>query len=264
MSFKSFSDLNKEIKKIFKKLLSDIKNGELKGIDKIKKMLEQMTIDEKFKERTLTSIDKIKKTLKNTSKIKEFDYSRDGIKQFKKAFNEVLETHGIKTFDDKNQNNLNSLILYSGKVKNSSVRFKFDRAATNFFKRSDLITYDYVYKNIRKILIDENYRDLQKNEAGCLYFGDADAKDSKVKNILNRYRGRFAFIQIPHHGSKNNNDDFILNQNAVFIIFAGIKNTYNHPSEIVIERLNNFRKTYYIITENRESELLVFYETNSL
>ena len=78
--------------------------------------------------------------------------------------------------------------------------------------------------------------------------------------MLNKHIHRLSFVQVPHHGSKNNNDDKIVKNDLVFIIFAGTKNTYNHSSEIVVEKFKIFDKMYFIVTEYRESELISIYD----
>jgi hypothetical protein len=83
--------------------------------------------------------------------------------------------------------NTNSLTLYSG-PENGNIypnKFQFGKC----FCRSNHFRYCVVY------------------EAGCLYFGDYDAKGAKKwKDLHNKYEPYWRSIgavQIPHHGSRN-------------------------------------------------------------
>lgn len=183
--------------------------------------------------------------------------------KLKEIYKKVLNNHKIPIKDDNNQNNLNSLILYSGPTQESNIRVKLSRFCNDFFRcKYDNICCDQCLDCATRLICRQclDYSKLFRTKAGCLYFGDSDAKDKNVIDLLNKHIHRLSFVQVPHHGSKNNNDDKIVKNNLVFIIFAGTKNTYNHPSEIVVEKLNIFEKMYFIVTEHRESELIAIYD----
>lgn len=183
-----------------------------------------------------------------------------------KIYKDILKKYEIPSKDDTNQNNLNSLILYSGPTQNNRINVKLARFCNDFFKYKydNICNYRYWDCGISsRCCRCFDYSRLFENKVGCMYFGDSDAKDKNVIAILKKHIKGLSFVQLPHHGSEYNNDDNILNNYLVFIIFSGTKNNYNHPSEKVIERLNILGKLYFIVTEHREDELLVIYDLRS-
>ena len=194
---------------------------------------------------------------KKYNKLKIDDILKDKIKcdDIKKIYIEAFEKKSNKIVGkgDQNQLNLNSLILYSG-YKNDECSI-YAKHTFYFNSLNRLFKYgDYWCDRYCK------YHYIEYNNPGCLYLGDSNATSKEVKYLLKKYEDRISCLQMPHHGSKHNNDDVILNMNKFFIIFAGVTNGYNHPSAIIIEKLNIYNKLYHIVTENRDTELFVIYQ----
>ena len=107
--------------------------------------------------------------------------------------------------------------------------------------------------------INHFYYDFKKN--GCLYTGDYEAKGKQKWNELrkaySKYWDYIGCVQIPHHGSyRNYNHEFAL-LDAYFIISVGCKNKYRHPSGSVIKDLYLNKKYTLIVTEHRNSEIIL-------
>ncbi|MCL2261112.1 MAG: MBL fold metallo-hydrolase [Fibromonadales bacterium] len=76
-------------------------------------------------------------------------------------------------------------------------------------------------------------------ESGCLYMGDIDLTEPKiVTDLKSKLKNVISFIgtlQVPHHGSIKNFDNFILDENIQCAVFSyGTTNSYGHPSDRVI------------------------------
>lgn len=90
---------------------------------------------------------------------------------------------------------------------------------------------------------------------GCLYCGDYEAKDnwSELKTFYCNKKSCWAFIgciQLPHHGSKHNFNDDIINLHACAVACYGIGNRYGHPGLEVVEKLRNDGSFFYHVTEH--------------
>lgn len=80
------------------------------------------------------------------------------------------------------------------------------------------------------------------DKAGCIYFGDYNAKSKKK---FNQYDNHFKnqinllqLLQIPHHGSYANYNSKLNNPPKICFISAGLHNQYNHPSGSVLMDMN--------------------------
>ena len=86
---------------------------------------------------------------------------------------------------------------------------------------------------------------------GALYMGDYDSRsDQKYRAVLRAYRAYWnnvGVLQIPHHGSENNYNTKITKTNRCYFISADpLNNNYKHPSDAVIDDLDQKRREYYI------------------
>lgn len=141
--------------------------------------------------------------------------------------------------------NTNSMVLFSGIRDNNIHQWRIN-------------PYDSFYYCCHKC-IDCYDCYLRKN--GCLYTGDYEAdgkfKWSELKNAYSRYWEYIGCVQIPHHGSyRNYNQEFAL-MNAYFVISAGFKNKWRHPSGSVIKDLLSKNKYPLIVTEHHNSEVIL-------
>ena len=93
------------------------------------------------------------------------------------------------------------------------------------------------------------------DRAGCLYFGDFDAKDSRKWDALDRryhrYWNNIGTVQIPHHGSSDNYNRGINNRvPMISIISAGFANQHRHPNSSTISNIIADGGYPIIINEN--------------
>ncbi|MDE5985469.1 MAG: hypothetical protein K2H13_09470 [Eubacterium sp.] len=141
--------------------------------------------------------------------------------------------------------NANSMVLFSGIRDNNIHQWSINLYHKFCYCRHKCIDfYDYY---------------LRKN--GCLYTGDYEAdgkfKWSELKNAYSRYWEYIGCVQIPHHGSyRNYNQEFAL-LDAYFVISAGFKNKWRHPSGSVIKDLLSKNKYPLIVTEHHNSEVIL-------
>ena len=88
--------------------------------------------------------------------------------------------------------------------------------------------------------------------------GDYDAsgkiKWTQLKKAYQRYWRCIGCVQVPHHGSKDDFNDNLLNIDAEFVISAGSKNK-KHPHPEVIVKFLSCGKLPYIVTEDPKSIL---------
>ena len=80
-----------------------------------------------------------------------------------------------------------------------------------------------------------------------LFTGDVERKAEEY--YVNKY-GRFLdvdILKVPHHGSKTSSTKPFLDlvSPEISIISAGIKNKFNHPSQEIIERLEDYNTRIY-------------------
>ncbi|VEI77118.1 DNA internalization-related competence protein ComEC/Rec2 [Mannheimia haemolytica] len=93
---------------------------------------------------------------------------------------------------------------------------------------------------------------------GCIYTGDSDLKviASDLLNKINNIKSNIGTIQVAHHGSHNNFYVNFFNQFGEFLICPisfGTKNTYGHPSYIVLSELFCHKHIPVCVTEQRGS-----------
>lgn len=135
--------------------------------------------------------------------------------------------------------NENSMILFSGKIKNQRINsFCYNTPHHSYFPFERLTC-----------------------ESGCLYLGDVNlTRKGIVNDIKNKLQFYYKFIgtlQIPHHGSIKNFNRLIFSQNIrCSVISYGLNNSYGHPSDSVIgDLVSNFMYPY-LITEKQQSMLI--------
>lgn len=137
--------------------------------------------------------------------------------------------------------NANSLTLYSGPEKGNRYQIELPFCREYFFR---INPYHY----------------YGGNEAGCLYFGDYEAKGPKKwKEFYNRYESYWKLIgtvQIPHHGSRYNYNKKI-NQikPMISVISAGYSNRYRHPHSSTIRNIIVDKGWPLIVNEKNDSRV---------
>ena len=111
-----------------------------------------------------------------------------------------------------------------------------------------------VYKespNRYSMLVHSYPVDKRKKNMDCLYTGDITITES-VKNTIMNIKSHY--IQVPHHGSKNNFSESIYNKHQIAFMSVGLKNSYGHPDSETLVRLIQKCKTIHVITEDQESK----------
>ena len=174
----------------------------------------------------ITKLTKQKITFKNISEFK---------KQWQQNKNKI-----IKIFKSvPGSMNTNSMTLYSGPESNGK----------RFF-----------HHFIESVHFHPFYR--HHNLAGCLYFGDYEAKGvqkwSQFINYYEKYWDIVGTVQIPHHGSRHNYNREINKGNPkLSIISSGIKNTYRHPHASTLKYIILDYGLPLIVSENVGSRIMV-------
>ena len=91
--------------------------------------------------------------------------------------------------------------------------------------------------------------------------GDYDASGPKkwetLRDAYEEYWKSIGCVQVPHHGSKHNFNEQLLNNNWEYIISVGKKNRYRHPHAKVMREFMLKNIMPYIITE--ESQKLIMW-----
>lgn len=140
--------------------------------------------------------------------------------------------------------NANSMTLFSG-IKDNNVH-QWQRKPRNkcYCCHACIDCFDYYFR---------------KN--GCLYTGDYEANGvSKWIELKKAYSGYWDYIgcvQIPHHGSYRNYNQEFATLDAYFVISAGSNNRFRHPSGSVIKNLFLKGKHPFIVTEQRNSKVIL-------
>lgn len=121
----------------------------------------------------------------------------------------------------------------------------------------DYYYWDYFFYKRCRHLVD---RFLIKNmNLGCLYTGDYDASTNTYFDTLKAYYKKYwptiSCFQVPHHGSKNNFNIGLIEKNKVYIISAGKRNKYRHPSATVLKKIHLNGGYPFVITEDFSSYL---------
>lgn len=136
--------------------------------------------------------------------------------------------------------NTNTMTLFSG-TKNKKLR-------------------QYIKYNAKRVFCDCGYYcnfGYNSKQAGCLFTGDYDAsgkqKWEQLKDAYSTYWGNIGCVQVPHHGSKHNFNNEILNLDSYFIISAGYDNPFGHPHAAVIKQFMFNNIMPFVITQQAGS-----------
>ena len=168
--------------------------------------------------------------------------------------------------NDKDANNKNSLILYSG---GENRYFKSVLNCPYFIYNSifqDIFPCFYCRKHNQCCDIDfclyERFYQKLSIESGCLYFGDYNCKENyeKDKTFFEKYLRDSEIILLPHHGSDKSFHDDLLSENYQYryaVVCHGKDNRYGHPSSSVCEKL--FSKNKNIINVTEESSTTAYF-----
>ncbi len=200
-------------------------------------VLEEALLKEGF---STSGISKLKSdskyTLKSIKRDVGLSASKNG-KIFRKVYNSL--TGGI---------NQNSMLLFSGVTNTTKLQICQD---INYKLKNPMrFESDCVYWK-RALSLKEEAR----GKVSCIYTGDSDLNLVKIKTIFSEFWDTVGTIQVPHHGSKNNFEYSLLdNEHYYFPISVGIKNTYSHPSPDLVKDIVASGASPVFITDNLSSK----------
>lgn len=116
--------------------------------------------------------------------------------------------------------------------------------STSFWKKGDVIKIDTYTFNILSPQIDVNENDnslviyTNINNEKFLFTGDISSKIEK--RIISEYPNlKVDILKVGHHGSITSTSEELLDRikPTYGIIEVGLNNHFNHPSEVVLDRL---------------------------
>lgn len=150
----------------------------------------------------------------DVSKLKEnADYTVDASINERKKLKDIYNKLDGKI-------NENSMLTYSGPI--NSTEFMQECFIASFFPR----------------LLRSRFYSHSTCDVGCVYTGDSDLNKVDIKTVFKRVINSIGTIQIPHHGDINSyNSSTFKSGEFICPISYGIKNTYGHPSPIIISDL---------------------------
>ena len=108
----------------------------------------------------------------------------------------------------------------------------------------------------------DNWCRSKINSEACLYTGDSNLNDPKLRNtlicLLHQHIRRIGLIQIPHHGSVHNSSNNAFNElseDALPLLFVsyGCYNRYGHPSTRLLGKLRAYGYEIAEVTEKKDS-----------
>jgi len=187
--------------------------------------------------------------------------------------------------------NQNSMLLYSG-ILDYPQSTKESTCFKNWIKKSYLFDFEKLKNRhlakLKKIkwfhpvkqltLIDYNYQWIEfckksirqiktyTNRVSCLYTGDTDLKKVKPQIKFNQFWNTIGTIQIPHHGSPNNFDKSILDNNIYMCpMSVPAKNSKgNHPSKDVIDNIKSRNSEPIKVTEEFDTGFVEYISSQIL
>ena len=111
-----------------------------------------------------------------------------------------------------------------------------------------------IYKghpNRYSMLVHSYPVDKRKKYMECLYTGDIMISQPVKTTIINI---KPHYIQVPHHGAKNNYDESIYNKYQIAFMSLGLNNSHKHPDKDTLIKLIQKCETVHVITENEGSK----------
>ena len=100
-------------------------------------------------------------------------------------------------------------------------------------------------------------------ELNCLYTGDFEPKNGNARALSVFYSNRenawlrVEIIQVPHHGSKDNHDDYLYEHAKVAFVSAATNDKYGHPSLFTLQNIIR-QGCYPIVVTNAKNDLMMF------
>lgn len=161
--------------------------------------------------------------------IKNIDYALKNCSKIKKIYDKL-----------QGKINLNSMLLYSGPSLN---------------KQSTLLLSDRLYGKCSHFPTYWSNEYNIWNKPACIFTGDTNLNSVDIKEIFHDYWHYVGTIQLPHHGAESAFAFSLLNddENFIFPVSYGRKNTYGHPSDNVIIEIASQGSCVVHINEGKET-----------
>lgn len=240
----SGTDVSDIISSNFKNFNWEFVPYNFKQNERIKELKEQLEKEIKYSPEQLLTLLQYKK---------DSDYAKNMIKELRNIYKKISGTP-----------NSNSMTLFSG-ITNELIfkqhlrNYKFNTTSI-YINPDDLCLQHITDETIeasRNNLHSKSFHFKYKKNTGCLYTGDFDASKEEhffsLKAKYNNYWDYIQYIQIPHHGAKNNFNDKFIHSNKIYIISAGSKNQYNHPHDEVLKKILVKNAHVFIVNEDQWS-----------
>ncbi|MBQ8592519.1 MAG: MBL fold metallo-hydrolase [Lachnospiraceae bacterium] len=119
---------------------------------------------------------------------------------------------------------------------------------------------NYLCKSCRYFLFPGTCEEM---EAGCLYLGDYEVKESaawrELQNFIDKYKIHIGCVQLPHHGSANNYHVNLKDLCEYFVVTCGYEYRYHHPDARVVRDIVFAGKNLFVVNEaagSRQSFLI--------
>lgn len=175
--------------------------------------------------------------------------------------NDIIKDKSVKTklkddiYDQlEDKINAHSLVLYSGPIEQKAYR-------NHFYHQKVEQAHNQLYHDLTTCSIScsdflKDYHSL-KWRVACIYNGDSNYEEKKLKKWLDGLWNNVGTIQIAHHGSKRSHD-FDCPRGTSFLcpISYGTSNTYGHPSSDVLIDLAIKKRLPICITEHIDSKFI--------
>lgn len=148
--------------------------------------------------------------------------------------------------------------MLSGPISDDFKDEKWYRDLIEGLSELDLDHIKKVFANIYKgspnrysMLVHSYPADKHLKNMDCLYTGDIPITESVKTTFINI---KPHYIQVPHHGSKNNFAEGVYFNHQIAFISVGNQNTYGHPSRETLIELVKKCKSVHMITEDNDSK----------
>ncbi len=190
----------------------------------------QNNLEAKFKDELKKHSDPFWHTVDLSDDKQVCDIMKDPMKDPKKNRRAQLKKIYKKVCDI----NLCSLVVYSGPLDKRLWQIK-----------------SLVYGGVKTVTFPN--KDV-KDKPACIFTGDSDLKNMKIKNEFASYYSHVGTIQVPHHGSEDNHDISQYDKKTICPISVG-ENKYGHPSPYVIGDLTHNKCQVFCVTSDSNHRL---------
>ena len=165
-----------------------------------------------------------------------------------------------------NDFNSHSMTVFSGGKNLNIHRIEVETGANNCMSRRVFCEKKEPKEKKESKLRAQNDERQKNSSSGqapsaCLYTGDYKLNNigvvEKLKKVYSQYWEDLLLMQVPHHGSRKNYCGELVEPGVIYVVSAGFKNRYKHPSDYVINDISANRGHPVVITEHKNSRISV-------